>query len=127
MLKLAKKYMDYFDLDEASGLFRKLFNGFMITLPHIIPSLILIILFPSSWIGIIVFGLVLPDVYFFVYKMYTMLFPRKKEYAFGLINLSMKTIAHIVVFAILIVLLVNREYILALAGALHLIIDLLGF
>lgn len=127
MLSWVKKYQDRFDPHSASNIFQRLFFDLMLALPHILTCVILITVYPQQWLGIILVGLILPDFYYFLYMLRTKLLPLPREYGFGMINLSIKTVSHILVFVVVIFLLINQEYVLALSGGIHLVVDLVGF
>lgn len=127
MFKLIKAYQDYFTIHNAKGIFKKIFFSFMLILPHILTCLILIILYPYLWIGIIIVGLVLPDLSYFFHLFIHPAAMFKGN--FELLNMAekRKTIAHILTFVIIIFLLINKQYVLFFAGGIHLFLDMLGF
>lgn len=102
-------------------------NDLFLTMPHILTCLILILIFPSQWIGILIVGLFLPDFYYFLFLLYDKLFVKDPEFQFGMVNLSMKTAMHIMLFVITVFLFVSKEYVLGLSGGIHIIFDLFGF
>jgi len=127
MQRLFNKYQVLFDLDQATGIVGKLFFGFMLTLPHLFTCLILIFLSPGQWIEIFIVGLLLPD---FSYFFYGVVHPGaffKSDFYIRSIGEKRKKIAHLLTFIVVVVLLVNMEYILFLAGGIHLLLDWIGF
>jgi hypothetical protein len=98
----------------------------LLAIPHILTCLILIIIFPQKWIGILIVGLLLPDFYFFLYKIYKRFFVKDPEFQFGMVNLSMKTALHIMLFVVTIFLFFNKEYVVGFSGGIHIILDLFG-
>jgi|GEM_PF-3443365 len=127
MLKLIKKYNQFFDLCNAKNLPEKVLFGFMLTLPHIITCLILMVIFPLKWIGIIIVGLILPDLSYFIYIFTNPILKSKKNFNLDCINKHRKKIAHLITFIVIIFLLMNGEYVLFFAGAIHLLLDMVGF
>ena len=126
MLKLIRKYHRYFDIQKTNGLKKALF-GFMLTLPHILTCLILILIFPEEWLGIIIIGLVLPDLSYFFHMFIHPAAIFKGDHYLSRIGGHRKTIAHILTFIVIIILLVYKEHVLFLAGGIHLLLDMLGF
>ncbi len=114
-------------MDDADGIFKKLIFGFMLTLPHILTCLVLILIYPSKLIGILIVGLVLPDLSYFFHMFVYPAAIFKGDFRLSMIAESRKKIAHILTFIVILFLLVNREYVLVLAGGVHLFLDLLGF
>ena len=127
MFQLIKRYQDCFNIHLATGLFQKLFFSFMLVLPHLITSLLLIILYPSLWLGILLVGLILPDLsYFFHMFIHPAAILRNNAILLD-IGEKRKTIAHILTFLVIVFLLLDSQYILFFAGAIHLFLDMLGF
>lgn len=126
MLNPIGKYQDYFEISNAKGTFMKFLFGFMLTLPHLITILIFIPLFPSQWLGIIIVGLLLPD---FIYFFHMFIYPGefKKTWFSLYIGKRKRKICHLLTFIVIIFLLLNKEYVLFSAGAIHLFLDMLGF
>ena len=126
MLKLIKKYHQHFDLHKSKS-FKKLFAGFMLTLPHILTCLILILFFPEQWVGILIVGLILPDLSYFFHIFVYPAAIFKEDRDSKETGTNRKKIAHILTFIVLFLLLLLKEYVLVLAGGIHLFLDLLGF
>ena len=126
MLWIIRKYQEYFNIHKARG-FKKLFFGIMVTLPHIITCLALILLFPEQWLGIIIVGLILPDFSYFIHMFIHPGAIFKGDFRLSNIGQGRKRIAHILTFIVVVFLLVIGKYILFLAGGIHLLLDLLGF
>ncbi|MBW2977900.1 hypothetical protein KY331_03585 [Candidatus Woesearchaeota archaeon] len=156
MLKFVKKYTSSFDIENAQGIFNKIFFSFMLSLPHILPCLILTLFYPKQLIGIFIIGWILPDISYFIYviahnfflKLFKFdLYSRKsgivkqqiqKLQKLNIISKekirfhksiggSMKVAVHVLTFVIIVFLLLNKEHILFLSGAIHIFLDLLGF
>jgi len=126
MLKIISKYNEIFKIEKSKGLM-KLFNGFMLTLPHIITCLILIIFFPEKWIEIFIVGLLIPDLSYFFYMFVHPAAMLKGDYHLYRIGKYRKKVAHILTFIVILFLLLTKQYVLVLAGGIHLFLDLLGF
>ena len=127
MLKLIKTYNTFFDLHKADGMFKKLFFGFMLALPHILTCLILILFFPEQWIEILIVGLILPDLSYFLHMLIHPAEALKGNLNLKKIGENRKKVAHLLTFVVITFLLLSREYILFLAGGIHLVLDMLGF
>ena len=126
MFKLIKKYHSYFDLHNSRGI-KKIFNGFMLTLLHILTCFILIFLFPEQWIGILIVGLILPDLSYFFHMFIHPAAMFKEDFNLKDVGTHRKKLAHLLTFIVVLFLLMTEEYVLFLAGGIHLILDLLGF
>ena len=126
MLRLIRKYHEIFDLHKAEG-FKKILFGFMLTLPHILTCIILILFFPKQWIGIVIVGLILPDLSYFFYMFVHPAAIFKENYYLKEIGKHRKKIVHMLTFILILFLLISKQYILVLAGGIHLVLDLLGF
>ena len=127
MFKSIKKYNDYFNSNNTEGIVKKIFFDFMIILHHLVSSLILIIIFSEYWIGIIFMGMFFPDIYYALYSVFIRLFPQvDPDLTYSLINLSIKSISHILTFFVVVILVFNNQTVLALAGGIHLLEDMMG-
>ncbi|MBW2991800.1 hypothetical protein KY345_01100 [Candidatus Woesearchaeota archaeon] len=127
MLKSLKRYHGFFDPHKAEGLFKKILSGFMLTFPHILTCLVLIGFYPQEWIGILIIGLLLPDLSYFFHMFVHPAAMFRGKYEDRNIGDKRKKAAHILTFIIIIVLLLNKECVLFFAGGIHLFLDLLGF
>jgi len=122
-----KQYQQYFNLSNAKTKSSKLIFGFMMTLPHLITIVVLAFFSPQQWIAILIIGLLLPD---FSYFFYLFLYPAslfRRNYTMQRVGDYRKAVSHILTFVVIIVFLLNREYILLISGSLHLLLDLIGF
>ena len=124
MLKIAQKYTEYFRAYKSQNIIQKSFFVFMLVLPHIIASLILILIYPQQWLGIIILGILLPDFFYFTHGVMHNIF--KKQFTHKT-EKNMRVTIHLLLIIILIILLIKKEYVLFLAGGIHLIIDAIGF
>lgn len=125
--RLIERYQHCFDTNRAESIPKKILCFFMLAFPHLLACLILILISPHQWAAILLIGLIVPDFYFALYTIYRSIILPGKEYEFGRINLSMKSIAHIMLFILIILFQAKKDYILVLAGGLHLLTDALGF
>lgn len=125
--KISKKYNSKFVWKPNSGIFIIIYYLFILQLPHIIPSLILIILVPSKWIGILILGVFLSDFHMALYNLIRYPLPKifKKIKHLNISKIS--KITHNLLFLVILIMILYKEYIIALSGLLHLIIDWLGF
>lgn len=92
-------------------------NGFFLTLPHIIPTLILILIFPNRWIGILILGIFISD--FAINP-----FIKSKSIKNWL---PQALVSHIMLFIVTLIMLIQKEYVIASSGIIHLILDWIGF
>ncbi|MBD3249271.1 hypothetical protein GF336_04465 [Candidatus Woesearchaeota archaeon] len=126
MLKIIKRYNNLFDIDKARG-WKKLVSGFMLTLPHIITCILLIFFFPEKWLGILIVGLLLPDISYFFYMFVYPGALLKKDHLYTRLGKYRKKVAHILTFVVVILLILAKEYVVAISGAIHLLLDMIGF
>lgn len=106
---------------------RKILFGFMLILPHILSCFVLILLFPEKWFAIIIVGLILPDISYYFYMFVHPAAIVKGDFNLNRIGENRKRIAHILTFIVIVYLIVIEEYVLVLAGGIHLFLDMLGF
>ncbi len=97
-------------------------NYFFLTIPHVIPTALLVLLFPSKWLAIIITGILLPD---FSFK-----YPLRSERGVLKFLKSLNYfsfISHFTLLAVIIILLFNQEYAVFISGLIHILLDLIGF
>lgn len=127
MFELVDRYQNYFNIHFAKGAIQKIFFSFMLVLPHLLTCLILIALYPGQWLGILIIGLVLPDLSYFFHMFVHPAAIFKGNLDLQQIGEKRKKIAHLLTFILVMLFLINHEYILFLAGGIHLLLDILGF
>jgi hypothetical protein len=126
-MRIADKYHSKFNPDNINGNLKKGLFCIMLSMPHIITVLIMIMIWPNKWIGILIVGLVLPD---FSISFHTFIHPaaifRKNK---GLMEDGMKRkdVAHLMTIVVVLIMFVLKENVIAMAGAIHLILDYVGF
>jgi len=91
----------------------------MLSLPHIVSVVILTILFPNYWLGILLLGWIIPD-----YAMMEHYFIKKEKIDE---TIKRKKIAEIITFVASIFLVIMGHWEVSIAGFLHLIFDYIGF
>ena len=108
---------------------RSLLNHFFLSLPHVIVSLFLILFFPLQWIGVILMGVLLPDISIGIgLLIYT--FVRKKldkpfKFRFNIDKIS--KINHYIIAILSLFFIFYGNYALGLAGLSHILLDWIGF
>lgn len=99
-------------------------------LPHLVASLILILFYPQKWFGIILLGIIIPDLIYGIFAFYTRihyLFFKKRNF-FKKITLTLiRSLTHIALIITIIYMLIIKEYVIASSGILHMILDWIGF
>ena len=123
MFKSIEKYQNKFKISNANNKIEKVFFAFMLSLPHILVVLILTLMFPEQFIGIIIIGLILPDLLYFL----MIATPLSKYSSSGLNFENIKKVCHILSFVVTIFLLIQGNYILFIAGITHMLFDVIGF
>ena len=127
MLNIIKKYHKQFKLENTKSQKQKIISIFMLTLPHILTVFVFILLYPTKIIEISIIGLILPD---FSYFFHGFIYPRSffsKNSNLHMKREASKKITHILTFVVIIFLFLYGEYVLFLAGGIHLLLDLIGF
>lgn len=101
---------------------------FFLLVPHIIASIIFIIIFPLQWIGILILGILISDLSLGIHNFLRFIFPKLyenfKEY---MNNGNISFINHTILFSAIIIVLLLQEYVLFYAGLAHLFLDMIGF
>jgi hypothetical protein len=99
--------------------------SFRLVFPHLLSILILILIFPNKWFGILILGLFLSDFSFAIKPFIVLLLGKMNSWY--KIGKELSYIAHSILLAASILLLLHQEYVISLSGFIHLFLDLIGF
>jgi len=117
------KVGEYYEGMVQNHVHNKVLEIIMYVMPHLITSIIIAYIFPKMIIGIILFGVIIPDFAFYEHFLFNKL-KIKKDMT---LELRRKKVAHYFTFFVGIFLIYGGLWPIALSSYVHLMLDYIGF